>query len=46
MGEATSRDRRRLPREEHTVVDTTRPLEATLAEVRARVQAWPPGLVD
>jgi aminoglycoside phosphotransferase family enzyme/predicted kinase len=33
-----------LPADDHVVVDTTRPLEDSLAEVRRAVDAWPPGL--
>lgn len=34
-----------LPPEEHVVVDTSRPLETNLEELRARVDTWPRGFV-
>jgi len=34
-----------LPVAEHVVVDTSRPLEVSLAELRETLQTWPPGLV-
>jgi predicted kinase len=33
-----------LPQDEHVVLDTTAPLPRSLAALRARIEAWPPGL--
>lgn len=34
-----------IPEREHVRVDTSRPIEETLASLRERLPAWPPGLV-